>query len=246
MSQPNLKQVFDDLCVRFVINIPPEELQYFERLCFQIEQAHWFYDDFYREENTKLPAMSMKEFASKMFAMCEPLAPYKNHVPEMLLSFSEYKRNVPVYGCILLNPGLDKCLLVKGWTARSSWGFPKGKINKNEEQISCAAREVTEECGFDVSPYIKEEDAIELVIKQQKIRLYIIPYIPEDTHFEPQTRKEISKIEWHKIDDIPAGKPDDSTPKKGNYFMVGPFLPYVSCNVTDEVYLDRGPQCEWP
>jgi len=34
-------------------------------------------------------------------------------------------------------------LLVKGWSARSGWGFPKGKINKEEPDIDCAVREVS-------------------------------------------------------------------------------------------------------
>jgi hypothetical protein len=37
---------------------------------------------------------------------------------------------------------MDKVLLVKGWSNKSSWGFPKGKINKDEKEIDCAAREV--------------------------------------------------------------------------------------------------------
>ena len=48
-------------------------------------------------------------------------------------------------GAIILNPVLDKCLLVKGWSKNATWGFPKGKINKNESEIACAAREVHEE-----------------------------------------------------------------------------------------------------
>jgi len=49
-----------------------------------------------------------------------------------------------------------------------------------------------EETGYDISEFVKEGDYIELLIKEQRIRLYIVTGIPEDTHFEPQTRKEIS------------------------------------------------------
>jgi mRNA-decapping enzyme subunit 2 len=38
------------------------------------------------------------------------------------------QHNVPVFGAILLNPSLDKCLMVKGWKSGASWGFPKGKV----------------------------------------------------------------------------------------------------------------------
>jgi len=37
---------------------------------------------------------------------------------------------------------VNQCVLVKGWSSRSGWGFPKGKINKDEPDSTCAAREV--------------------------------------------------------------------------------------------------------
>ncbi|KAJ2842071.1 mRNA-decapping enzyme subunit 2, partial [Coemansia erecta] len=53
-------EIMDDLASRFIINVPEEELQEIARICFQIEQAHWFYEDFVREENTSLPSMTLK------------------------------------------------------------------------------------------------------------------------------------------------------------------------------------------
>lgn len=72
----------------------------------------------------------------------------------------QYKTRVPVCGAIMLNdtwekvsgPRLEltwpvltfarKCILVKGWKSSAGWGFPKGKINQDEEPHKCAAREV--------------------------------------------------------------------------------------------------------
>ena len=45
------------------MNVPTEELASFERICFQIEQAYWFYDDFYRERDPRLPRLHLREFA---------------------------------------------------------------------------------------------------------------------------------------------------------------------------------------
>lgn len=45
-------------------------------------------------------------------------------------------------GAIMLNPGLDKCLLVKSWGSNGAWGFPRGKISKDEADADCARREV--------------------------------------------------------------------------------------------------------
>jgi mRNA-decapping enzyme subunit 2 len=34
-------QGLDDICVRFIINLPQEELASVERIIFQIEEGHW-------------------------------------------------------------------------------------------------------------------------------------------------------------------------------------------------------------
>jgi ADP-ribose pyrophosphatase YjhB (NUDIX family) len=54
----------------------------------------------------------------------------------------QYRFRIPVCGAIILNVNLDKCVLVKGWSSKSGWGFPRGKINQDEEYDCCAVREV--------------------------------------------------------------------------------------------------------
>lgn len=105
-----------------------------------------------------------------------------------------YKTRVPVCGIILINESFDKCLLVKGWKSNSTWGFPKGKINQSEPKRDCAIREVFEETGFDSTDLLKPDskDYMDLTMKDQKIRLYIVKGVDEDTVFETRTRKEIS------------------------------------------------------
>lgn len=47
------------------------------------------------------------------------------------------------WNCIFFSHlSLSQCVLVKGWKSSSGWGFPKGKINQDEEQYKCAIREV--------------------------------------------------------------------------------------------------------
>lgn len=48
---------------------------------------------------------------------------------------------VPTYGAIILDETLENVLLVQGYLAKSGWGFPKGKVNKEEAPHDCAARE---------------------------------------------------------------------------------------------------------
>ncbi|KAI8923571.1 Dcp2, box A domain-containing protein, partial [Entophlyctis helioformis] len=189
---------------RFIINVPEEELQSIERVCFQIEQAHWFYEDFVREESPRLPSFSLKNFSSKLFRHCPLLQHWANHHELAFAQFMEYKTRVPVCGAILLNQNLTKTLLVRGWKSSAAWGFAKGKINKDEPEIECAVREVYEETGFDASPYIRQNEYIERTIQQQRIRLYIIAGIPETTTFATRTRKEVGDIRWFELSSLPG------------------------------------------
>ncbi|KAG0325289.1 mRNA-decapping enzyme subunit 2 [Podila humilis] len=154
--------------------MPDEELASVERIFFQIEQAHWFYEDFIRELNPSLPSFSLKKFSAKFFQHCPLLHEWSNEHETAFANFMDYKIRVPVCGAIILNDAMDK---------------------------------VWEETGFDMSSRLVEEDYVELTKNDQRIRLYIIKAVPEDTVFETQTRKEISKIEWHRLVDLPATKP---------------------------------------
>ena len=70
-----------------------------------------------------------------------------------------YKHSRPVRGAILLNDNMNKviiiiiiiindylqyvqCVLVQGYPASTSWGFPKGKKETNETDLEAAVREV--------------------------------------------------------------------------------------------------------
>lgn len=69
---------------------------------------------------------------------------------------------MPVNGGILLDPTMNKCLLVRGYKSGASWGFPRGKVAKDESDMACAIREVLEETGFDISSRINAEDYVEV------------------------------------------------------------------------------------
>jgi len=217
-----MKEILDDLCSRFILNCPDEAYDSYERLFFQIEEAHWFYEDFYREQQKSLPEYKFKEFVKLIFNHCPLLSCNPEDVEKHLENFLHYKQRVNVYGAIILNETLDKVLLVKGWYARSSWGFPKGKINKDEDEVSCAVREVYEEIGYDIKDKIDPKEFIQKTIREQYIKLYIIYGVPENTNFQTQTRKEISKIQWHNINDI--GKSMNGKKSVNRYWSIMPFI----------------------
>lgn len=218
-----LANALQDLVVRFVINCPKADLEATERLFFQIEEAQWYYEDFVRVENRSFPSMKMRIFCERLFAACPILHNYSRDMLADLEKFQSYKSVIPVCGAIILDPDMKHVVLVKGWKSGSFWGFPRGKINKDEPMDECAIREVYEEIGFDIGPYLVKEDYAEATFRSKNIRLYIVRGVPLDTQFCPQTRKEISKIEWHKVNHLPTYS-KNSKVGAGNYFMVTPFI----------------------
>lgn len=144
--------------------MPPSELASIPRIYFQLEACWWFYEDFCRDANPKLPSYSLKQFAVILFDVCPTLSEWSDQAERTFLEFMRYKSRVPVCGAIMINETWDKvrslrsalfsargqrltpgrasqCVLVNGWKG-NSWSFPKGKINQEEPKHICAIREV--------------------------------------------------------------------------------------------------------
>ncbi|KAF0980826.1 hypothetical protein FDP41_013309 [Naegleria fowleri] len=213
----SLDDIILELVVKFIMNCPEEEHENFDRLFFQIEEAFWFYLDFYREQNPSLPKFNLNQFADQVFLVCPHLQPFRKSVDEHIQSFISYKTSVPVCGVILLDETLENILLVKGYNSKS-WSFPRGKINQDEEEFACAIREGREEVGFDCSPYLLKDQFLEGRFNEQLVKLFIAPFVPSSTKFLTQTRKEISQIAWFNIADIIKKQ------ARGNFWPVKPFL----------------------
>jgi mRNA-decapping enzyme subunit 2 len=228
----------DDLCVRFIINLPEEDLSSVARICFQVEEAQWFYEDFIRPLDPSLPSMSLRTFCLRIFQHCPLLASFsvENHT-KAFEEFLQYKTRIPVRGAIMLNNEMDATVLVKGWKKGANWSFPRGKINKDEDDLDCAVREVWEETGLDLRsaglvPTEGKPKYIEVTMREQQMRLYVFRNVPMDTPFQPQTRKEISKISWYKLSELPAFRKKGSQaneeanvgPSANKFYMVAPFL----------------------
>lgn len=205
-----------------------------ERICFQVEEAQWFYEDFIRPLDPALPSLSLKAFAMRIFQHCPLMSEWSEyHHAAAFSEFLAYKTRVPVRGAILLNEAMDKVVLVKGWKKNANWSFPRGKINKEEKDLDCAVREVLEETGYDLKAagLVKDEKHmkhIEITMREQHMKLYVFRGVPMDTAFAPQTRKEISKIEWVSLTDLPTVKKNKQAQhdvvNANKFYMVAPFL----------------------
>jgi mRNA-decapping enzyme subunit 2 len=169
-----------------------------------------------------------------LFHACPLLHEWSHDHEQAFNKFMQYKTRVPVCGAIMLNDTWEKCVLVKGWKSSSGWGFPKGKINEDEPEPSCAIREVLEETGYNLAGKVNPDNVIEMSIKEQKISLYIVPGVPEDYPFKTKTRKEISKIEWFRLTDLPTWKRNKQAP--GKFYLISPFIGCVHFIIGTQLY----------
>lgn len=197
LRNQSVDHVLEDILVRFVVNVPKEDLSSLERMFFQVEEGQWFYADFMRELNSALPPMKMKSFAPKLLSKC-PLVWKWGDPSEALSQFGKYKSTIPVRGIALMNKDLTKVLLVRG-PESGSWSFPRGKISKDESDIECAIREVREETSFDARNYVNDDDFLERTIGGKNFRMYLARDVPENFNFEPMVRCEIADIKWFNI-----------------------------------------------
>ena len=190
--------------------------------------------------------MNLRRFCELIFQHCPLLAPFQTSAALSYAEFLAYKTRVPVRGAILLNAEMTEVVLVKGWNKKAKWSFPRGKINKEERDLDCAVREVYEETGYDVKAAglvdANEDNVkyIDMALREQQMRLYVFRDVPMDTHFEPKTRKEISRIDWFKVAELAAtgknhnanqqqqggqyGPVSQDALKASQFYMVAPFI----------------------
>lgn len=231
------QDALEEVHTRFILNLPPSELETADRLFFQLEQAWWFYEDWICDkqvpDNQNLPRFAtLRPFALKLFEY-SPLLPSPDRFGSMWSDFTKYKRKISNYGCILLNANCDKVVLCQVWNSKT-FTFPAGKINQGETGIAAAARETYEETGFD--PHcefgrtsemkeqqtnmlswnfpLRENDALVYQENDGKRRTcYVCRGVPEDFPFAPVVRKEVAKIDWYPLNDLPR-----------HTYAVSPFL----------------------
>jgi mRNA-decapping enzyme subunit 2 len=189
--------------VKFLLSLPASELQSAARLFMNIEQAYWYYDDHLVDApESGLKKMDLEEFALELFEFSELLSPLLPNFGAMFQAFNEYKLGVPVYRCILLNEELTHVVMVRRWKG-DKWNFPKGKVNEDEDEAACAAREVNEETGYLPTGLSNAHCFTEVFHKVQRCKLFLHSGVSMDYPFKEFVYKEISEIRFVSIDDPP-------------------------------------------
>jgi mRNA-decapping enzyme subunit 2 len=231
LAFPALEDSLEDVHARFILNLPPQELETSDRLFFQLEQAWWFYEDMIcdqlddKDANTLPRFGHLKPFCLKLFQWSPLLRHMDFH--KMWGEFSQYKSKISTYGTILLNKECTHIILCQVWES-NTWTFPAGKINQGEGGREAAARETFEESGFDphcifgltktwsesedvaltsqitwTNP-LQEQDAITFLDNNGKRRTcYVCCGVPADFPFAPVARKEVGAVQWFPLDNIP-------------------------------------------
>eukprot|EP01028_Stygiella_incarcerata_P012209 TRINITY_DN735_c0_g5_i1.p1 TRINITY_DN735_c0_g5~~TRINITY_DN735_c0_g5_i1.p1 ORF type:complete len:293 (-),score=68.64 TRINITY_DN735_c0_g5_i1:132-1010(-) len=198
----HLDEVLDDLCARFIIGLPQRFLVRGERLMFAIEKCHWFYMDHYRQRFSELPELRFDAMTPLIFHRCPILWPYIPEIKRYQTQFKTYCGKIPTRGAVILDASLTKVLLVQEpWWRK--FGFPKGKREALEDDVTAAIRETLEETGFDITPFLVREKRIEV----DKSVFYIIEsgLDSEGTRFESPDPTEILSVEWIGVNDIGKG-----------------------------------------
>jgi len=252
---PTMDEALEDVCARFLAALPEDEARDAARLGFHLEQAHWYYVDFLRDEDPDArPSLGLRAFATVLAgflrrqagpvvapAVRDMLCASKTAPAELVDAFAAYKALVPTCGAIILDRDMDAALVVRGHGppgAARSWTFPKGKIAKDEAPADCARREVLEETGFDVGAFIRPHDFIQVEARAadgaKPVRMYIVhtDLDPSDSSsvFAPLARNEIGDIQWHPLRDM---RHPGAAAGKNKYYNVLPFMQRLSAWVAE-------------
>ena len=158
----------------------------------RLETAHWHYVDHVKPKRSDLPSIRFKHFINVYVPWLRGQQLYL-----AMKLFNRYKKTLPIYGSIILNPELSKVLLVQNVNSQS-WSFPKGKQELGESESQSVIRETLEETNFLVASRLDTAKRI----KHRKATFFIIENVPEYFIFVPWKRTEISNVAWHRVDTL--------------------------------------------
>jgi mRNA-decapping enzyme subunit 2 len=174
-SKLGIKNIFDELMNIYIYHLDESIFYNKIQICFQLQYAYWCYLDNYVKHNNLLPRYNQYEFFHAIVNMYPLLYLHIKDISKIYTEWKEYISCIPVYGSIILDSTLKYCLLLRMGSNRSShYSFPKGKIDKGEEEVECAIRETMEETGINIRNKIRKTRYIDGDVKGKYTKLYMI------------------------------------------------------------------------
>lgn len=121
---------------------------------------------------------------------------------------NDYLYQLPVCGAIIWKDASKREWLTVRSPHAKRIGFPKGKVKHeiNESEIACAAREVQEETGLDVRPYLPQAQKLQFIVpkrKQVTFFCFILPFSMHEFKSTAHNEYEIAECKWTCIADVP-------------------------------------------
>jgi len=198
----------------------------FMRGKYNLENINYIYDIFrIMTESERIKILNNDfDYLWKNLWMNKKLKKFQNEYNNSKKKFNLLKKGVEINGkyISLLEVHNTTDILWK----TPEWGFPKGRRNLRESDVSCAKREFEEESGFREDDYKlveDEEPIIELFSGTNSIRYKHIYYLGESLNNFVSLKidkdnfnqvSEISKISWFKFDEAYKTIRDYNTEKK--------------------------------
>lgn len=174
------------------LNVCMEEPESIVTAMLRLETAHWHYVDYIQPQHPELPPLRFKNFVSVYLPWLRG-----DQLFEAMKLFNRYKKTLPIFGSIILNPEMSKVLLVQNVNS-TSWSFPKGKQELGESELTSVVRETLEETNF----LIADKVDLQKRLRHRKAVFFIIENVPEWTWFVPWKRTEICNIAWHEVEQL--------------------------------------------
>lgn len=187
-------ELIEHILVKFLLNLPKEELEDSSRLSYQAEKGFYYYIDHLagvQDDN------EWKRQRKDFFNSLKEHAPTFLKINPSLLS-DKLMENKPVCGAIILNKDTTKVMVIR---VKDKFGFPKGKLNQGESFEACAVREVYEETGIDISNRIDKRICIEFVNHEGKIIFFVARGVAEEERIRMDSH-EIDEVRWMKLEDL--------------------------------------------
>jgi len=233
LRNPKLREALEKCSLRFIDFLPSEILYDPPRLCFEIQEAYWYYNDhLLANDKRDLPPLKQIGFFSLMLRASSTLrglyAPEKMQ-KQLTGPWDKYCQCIQWLGAAIVDRDYKKCLMIQPWVG-NKWKFPGGKIEKGETHVEGAIREILEETGIDISSTICKDDHAEKgTWDQYPAKLFFVAQGLQDGDCLPKANKEVGKIAWVPLSRLPGWTTDEAgttkSSKKLQFSEVAGFVP---------------------